>query len=262
MSHQESVRVLSEDVNPLIKVKRRAKHGASPAYPPRALVELVINQLVHRDYERSETASIDIEPSRGITFKNPGGLPESVVKRVKPNEAGLFRAVPNVSDLRNRSLCDVFFGIQAIEREGTGLSDVEELARDHGGDTVFTHDAKSRCFTAQILQPVASAGSKTIARDDRPVGMYVFNVLPFVSLPEHVSIARLRMPWKDWPADVSLSEAGTFVAHDGALWSFVPLPILSSTLAAIVDAEASQAPLRTVIENDPEQRKILSWLLR
>jgi hypothetical protein len=252
----------SEDVNPLLKVKGRTTHDASPAYPGRALVELVINQLVHRDYKRSETASIDVEPGRAITFKNPGGLPESVINRVKPDDAGRFRAVPNVSDLRNRSLCDVFFGIQAMEREGTGLSDVEELARDQGGDTAFTHDGKTHSFTARILQPVASAGSKTIARDDRPVGMYVFNVLPFASLPEHVSIARLRMPWENRPTHMPLSEAGTFVVHDGALWSFVPLPALSTVLAPMIDPKASHAPLRTGIENDPEQRKILSWLLR
>jgi hypothetical protein len=50
--------------------------------------------------------------------------------------------------------------------------------------------------------------------------------------------------------------------HDGALWSFVPLPVLSTMLAPMIDPEASHAPLRIVTENDPEQRKILSWLLR
>ncbi len=252
----------SEHVNPLLKVKRRATHDATPAYPGRALVELLINQLVHRDYERTETASIDIEPGRSITFKNAGSLPDSVVNRVKPDDAGRFRAVPNVSDLRNRSLCDVFFGIQAMEREGTGLSDVEALARDQGGDTAFTNEAKTCSFTARILQPIASAGSTTIARDDRPVGIYVFNVLPFASLPERVSIARLRVPWENRPAHMPLSEAGTFVLHDGALWSFVPLAVLGTVLAPLVDVEASHAALRSVVENDPDQRKILSWLLR
>jgi SIR2-like domain len=57
----------SEDVNPPLKVKRRSKHDPSPAYPGRALVELVINLLVHRDYERT---AIDVEPGRAITFKN------------------------------------------------------------------------------------------------------------------------------------------------------------------------------------------------
>jgi hypothetical protein len=203
-----------------------------------------------------------MEPGRAITFRNPGGLPESVFNRVKSDDAGRFRAVPNVSDLRNRSLCDVFFGIRAMEREGTGLSDVEELARDHGGDTAFTHDAKAGSFVARILQPAASAGSKTIARDDRPVGMYVFNVLPYVFLPERISIARLRMPWERRPENLPLHAAGTFVVHDGALWSFVPLPVLSTALALMIDAASSEASLRTVAEADPDKRKVLSWLLR
>jgi hypothetical protein len=136
------------------------------------------------------------------------------------------------------------------------------LARDQGGDTAFTHEAKTSSFTARILQPIASAGSTTVARDDRPVGMYVLNVLPFVSIPERLSVAHLLVAWEQRPEDIPLHEAGTFVVHDGALWSFVPLAILSTVLAPIVDIEASQAPLRSSVENDPDQRRILSWLLR
>src|SRR5262245_48394504 len=58
------------DVNPVLKVKRGTKHEKLPAYPPRALVELLVNMLVHRDYERSETASIDVEPGRTMVFRN------------------------------------------------------------------------------------------------------------------------------------------------------------------------------------------------
>src|SRR5207342_1128196 len=135
-----------------------------------------------------------------VIFRNPGGLSDLVAQRVMPDDAGRFRPVPNVSDLRNRALCDVFFGIQAMEREGTGLSDVEELARERGGDSAFTHDAKNGLFIAQILQPIASAGSKSVARDDRPTEEYIFNVLPFASMPEKISIVRLKVPLKNRPA--------------------------------------------------------------
>ena len=44
----------STDVNPLLKLKKRRQHTDQTAYPPRALVELLVNMLVHRDYEVTE----------------------------------------------------------------------------------------------------------------------------------------------------------------------------------------------------------------
>jgi hypothetical protein len=253
-----------DEVNPVLKVKRRATHTATSAYPHRALVELLINLLVHRDYERNETASINVEPGYAITFKNPGGLLESVARQVSPDKEGRFHAVGRrISDLRNRSLCDVFFGIQAMEREGTGLADVELMARGLGGGTSFVHDFRSGSLIAQIMRPVASAGSRTIARDDRPSGgIYVINLLPFTSLPESVSIVRLTTPLWERPAEVSLESLGTFVHRDEELLSFVPLPILLKALAPIVDARDSRAVPCAELEAQTESKRTVSWLLR
>jgi hypothetical protein len=251
-----------QDVNPVLKIKRGTKHEKLPAYPPRALVELLVNMLVHRDYERPETASVDVEPGRSVIFRNPGALLDSVAQRVVLDDGGRFRAVPNVSDLRNRSLCDVFFGIEAMEREGTGLSDVEELARERGGDASFIHDAKSASFSACIIQPIASAGSKTTARDDRPTGLYVLNALPFVSMPGRVSIVRLNVRLADRPDGIALDDAGTFFLRENELWSFVPLPILTGLLGPIVDMAATRDTAREEIEADLDLRRVLSSLLR
>ena len=40
-----------EGINPTIKVKKGRKHESSKAYSDRAIVELLVNMLVHRDYE-------------------------------------------------------------------------------------------------------------------------------------------------------------------------------------------------------------------
>jgi hypothetical protein len=39
------------EVNPLLKVKKRRQHDEQKAYSPRALVELLVNMIVHRDYD-------------------------------------------------------------------------------------------------------------------------------------------------------------------------------------------------------------------
>ncbi len=249
-------------VNPTLRVKRRATHEDRPAYAERALIELLVNLLVHRDYERPDCAHIDVEPGDSIRFENPGGLPKEVVDRVKIDESGQFEPVPNTTGLRNRSLCDVFFGISQMERAGTGLTDVSTLAREAGGSARFTHDEQRQRFEARISQAPASAGSTTVARDTRPTGVYVLNALPFVSMPDAVSLVRLRTRLSERPPSLSLAGAGTFVLKADFLWSFVPLPILLQTFAPIADPDGSINLPRRVIEENANQRNMLSWLIR
>ena len=98
--------------------------------------------------------------------------------------------------LRNRALCDVFFGISAMERAGTGLTDTREMAEQQGGTATFAYPPGQDCFAAELFRLEASAGSATVARDTRPVGTYVLNLLPFASIPQaltHISEAPLRL---------------------------------------------------------------------
>lgn len=62
----------SEDINPVLTVKKRRSHDDQLAYPPRVLVELLVNLLVHRDYEVEQSANIDVSPGDRITFPIPG----------------------------------------------------------------------------------------------------------------------------------------------------------------------------------------------
>ena len=70
------------EVNPLLKVKKRRQHDEQKAYPPRALVELLVNQLVHRDYEIPEPATVEIRPGEEIIFSNPGALTQKLAGKV------------------------------------------------------------------------------------------------------------------------------------------------------------------------------------
>jgi hypothetical protein len=252
-----------KDVNPVLKVKRRTTHDEKQAYPDRVLIELLVNMLVHRDYEQSAPAAIDVSPGVSITFSNPGGLPESVVARLEPDDTGRFRPRGQVSDLRNRALCDIFFGMRAMERAGTGLTDVEDMQQAHGGEAQFTHEAKGARFTARVLQPVASSGSRDVARDARPTEVYVLNFIPFLSIPDTISVVRLAQSWKERPHDLPLEEAGTFcIQGDNHVWSFAPLPVLKAVFGSFAVSSESRAWRRTEIESDPDQRRVLSHLLR
>lgn len=262
--HRHLLEWLGErDANPILKMKKRTTNEDRPAYPDRALVELLVNLIVHRDYSREDPATILVTPGELIRFSNPGSLPDAVVAQIELDEGGRFKPVVEVSDLRNRALCDIFFGIRAMERAGTGLVDVERMLDDHGGAAEFVNDALGGRFSAIVRQPAASAGSKSIARDDRPTEIYVLNFIPFVSIPDTISVVKLTGSWRDRPSHLPIDEAGTFIIQgDEYIWSFAPLPILHAVFGSYADKERSRAWRLSQIEEDPDRRRVLSWLLR
>jgi hypothetical protein len=255
-------RLENADVNPPLKVKKRRQHSDETAYPPRALVELLVNMLVHRDYEIQETSSIEVHPGSEIVFSNPGGLTRKLAGRVTLENDGRIVLSEGITDQRNPSLCDIFFGISAMERAGTGLIDVGQLMQASGGASAFYHsDVESR-FRAVVAQPHSSAGSRIVARSSVPTGLYVLNALPFTVIPDKVTIIRLKQSLRERPQSVDLSECGTFVDRGSELWSFVPLPILVAMLEPIVDKESSRSMSRTEIQASADSKRVLSWLLR
>jgi hypothetical protein len=252
----------SDEVNPLLKIKKRRQHDERTAYPPRVLVELLVNMLVHRDYGLPDPSGIEIHPGTGIVFSNPGGLTQKLVGRVTLDEDGRFTPTESITDPRNPSLCDIFFGMSAMEREGTGLIEVGQLMVEWGGASAFYNYGRESRFEARVARPQASAGSRTVARSDVPTGIYVLNTLPFSVIPDALSIVQLTLPWAERPCNMDFSDCGTFICRGSELWSFVPLPILTSLLAPIVDREASVTVAREHVESSADAKRVLSWLLR
>jgi hypothetical protein len=253
-----------EEINPTIKVKGRQQHESRLAYPERALVELLMNMIVHRDYTIPKPSQINVLPNHSVRFVNPGAQLPDAATRLKLESDGTFQPVPQFSDLRNRALCDVFFGISAMERAGTGLTDTRELAERLGGTAIFAYPPGQDCFAAELFRLAASAGSATVARDTRPVGTYVLNLLPFTSIPQGLTHVSLNVAgWDELQTKVPLDDAGTFVfeSKTGDLWSFVPAPLLSTLFAAAAKSPARPIPLEEV-EGDPVLRAKFSWLTR
>jgi hypothetical protein len=255
----------SKEVNPTLKLKKRRTHNDQPAYPPRALTELLVNLLVHRDYEASSSSTIEVNPNESIVFTNAGGLTPAMAQHCAVQGDGRLVLSEARTDQRNAALCDVFFGISAMERSGTGLTDVSKLMVESSGESAFFNNLTERSFTAIIKQP-PSSGVGVIALANMPTGMYVLNALPFSAMPEYVSIVKLNTRLKHRPKEVNLEDCGTFIERvweeRAELWSFVPLPILIELLSPIVVPDAFEQRRRVEIEKDPDHRRVLSWLLR
>jgi len=256
----------SLDVNPLVKLKKQRSHDDQTAYHQRALVELLVNLLVHRDYEIERSSDIDVQPGVQITFRNPVALTPTMAKLVSVDANGKIGISASATDSRNVSLCDIFFGLKAMERAGTGLVDVTKLMIESGGESEFFHNQQEATFSAVVKQAPSTAGARLVAHSTHPTGIYILNLLPLVSLPTHVSIVALTTRFWDRPASVLLEDCGIFIArsfeNEHEFWSFAPLDKLLRVLAPIADVESSDSILRTEIEEDPDDRRVLSWLLR
>jgi hypothetical protein len=250
------------DVNPTLKVKVRGKHEERRAFHERALIELCINLLVHRDYDDDRPATIEVRGNNGIYFQNPGRLPERVADRLTLDASGRFEPVHELTSPRNRALCDIFFGMSVMERAGTGLSDVVKFAKEGDGDAIFSIPPGSDDFRAEILQPDASGRSSPVARETRPIGTYVINLMPFSSLPPAVSRVRVSGTMQTIAKKVPLDEIGTALVHSGELWSFAPAPLLHTVLEPVMTEQKVREIPRDVLADDPDSARVLSWLLR
>lgn len=251
-----------KEVNPTLKVKIRDRHEERRAYHERALVELCVNLLVHRDYSDIRPATIDAQTNQRIIFLNPGRLPDSAADEVKMDAHGQFNPVREFTSPRNRALCDVFFGMSVMERAGTGLSDVLSFAREGDGTAVFSVPPGSDDFRAEIHQPRASGRSSLIARDTRPIGTYIVNLMPFASLPEAVSRVTVSGTLDAIARVVPLNEIGTVLLRGGELWSFASPALLHAVLQPVMTEAAIRESPREAVEADPDLARVLSWLLR
>jgi hypothetical protein len=251
-----------KDVNPILKVKVRGRHEERMAYHERALVELCVNLLVHRDYSDRRPATIEAQTNGRIIFLNPGRLPESVADEVKMDAHGQFKPVRELTSPRNRAICDVFFGLSVMERAGTGLSDVLDYAREGDGTAIFSVPPGSDEFRAEICQPKASGKAALVARDTRPIGTYIVNLMPFASLPTVISRVGVSGTLESISRRVPLNDIGTALVSGGELWSFAPAPLLHTVLKpAMTEATIREHPLEE-IEVHPDRARVLSWLLR
>lgn len=254
-------RVEQRDLNPIVKVKGITKHKDRPTYPKRALVELVVNMIVHRNYRLNGIAKIDILSGNKIRFENPGSLKAELPQHVSVDSNGIISLDKPYTHPHNPTLCDIFYGLSAVEKAGTGLIDVLEMMRQSGGRASFYSRKEHKSFTAEVQPPESSAGSNRIFRSDVSAGVYILNALPFVSMPDTVSILTLKQPISSAINSLQL-EGITFVPRDLEILSFVHLDKLIAAFAPIVDGYTT-IPTQCYLTNEvTENRKMMSWLIR
>lgn len=97
----------------------------TPAFPPAALREAVVNAAIHRDYMHP---GMEIEVKMFPDFiwvSNPGGLPPDVT-------LAALKIKPHISSRRNPLIAKICFMNHLVERYGTGTTRMIDECREGG----------------------------------------------------------------------------------------------------------------------------------
>lgn len=224
-------------VNRPFRLKKAESIDVTP-YDPIALKEVVVNSLVHRDYEFPEPNTIEVRPDV-IYVRNPGGLIEEVrhyfEDEVMIDE--IRRGRRGIKGYRNPVLADLFYGAGAMDKRGSGLFDVVDRVRQNGGRVDFEPNLANTDFTV-ILQCRPEAVDE-ITRTAVPFKVittkFSSNILQFQRLPESITYA-----------DTDYTGRTTIFADYPGLF-FPPFELYEHQLFSLTNLRTSHNTLRNLI---------------
>ena len=113
-------------------ISGKAQRDERWQYPMTALREIILNMIVHRDYQHGSDSIIKIFDDR-IEFFNPGGLPASI-------SVGQLLTGDYVSYARNKKIAELLREAGLIEKYGSGIKRVlESTMAENIADPVFSN---------------------------------------------------------------------------------------------------------------------------
>ena len=239
-------------------------------YPPDALREIVVNALVHRDYEKDEAIVIEIEETC-IRVRNPGGLVDDVIEQMigTPQaeikdafEIEIKKGTRGIRGYRNPVIADLFYGAAEMEKAGSGLSDVWKESEENKNEVSFGPVDDNTAFEITISRrpEVVDAITRTVSSNDN-FTRYASNLLEVVSLPDAVWHAGTKMRnakeiWEKTGADW----LPPFTPYSGQLFTFHDLSISTNPLYTVIDPnDIGKMTIEEFIDTYGERRFV--WIL-
>jgi len=253
----------TEEINPLLRIKAEIGSHESRAYPARALRELTVNLLMHRDYRAKEIANIEVEPASKIIFRNPGGLMPDVLSRLNRSPDGKFVPSRGVTSQRNPMLADIFYGLGRMDKAGSGLVDVVKWMIEQGGLSEFQSLRDNTSVSAVLRQPAQDKPESTTAVPLTNAEVFTTNLLPFLVMPECVHFIPLKYKrTRQRPVDrEALLELPLFIYHDDCVISFASPDLFAKYPEGELLFDRSRSPAIEDMLIDEADKRLVVWLL-
>jgi len=125
-----SMEFVRKHISKRMVITDKAQRDEIWEYPLEAVREIVINMVVHRDYQASADSTIKIFKD-SIQFHNPGGLPQGI--SMKDILSGRIASMP-----RNKQIASIFKEAGIIEKYGSGIRRVRLIMETAGApDPLF-----------------------------------------------------------------------------------------------------------------------------
>ena len=241
----EEIYALLSSVNRSFLLKEGRHSKFVFPYPPDALREIIVNALVHRDYEKDEPIVIEIEETC-IRVRNPGGLVEDVIGHMigTPQteikdafETEIKKGTRGICGYRNPVIADLFYGAAEMEKAGSGLSDVWKESEENKNEVSFGPVDDNTAFEITISRrpEVVDEITRTASSSDN-FTRYASNLLEVVSLPDIVWYAgtearKANEVWKKTGADW----LPPFMTYSEKLFTFENLSTPTNPLYYVID---------------------------
>lgn len=210
-------------INRPFRLKSEISENVYP-YPTLALKEIIVNSLVHRDYSIKKPIVIEVFQDR-LIFKSPGGLVEEVKRQLTDSlEEDIKKGRKGIKGYRNPVLADLFYGAGAMDKEGSGLSDVVKQVTNNGSAITFGatedesefHVAIYRRFE-QIDETTKTATPLVINEPSR----FAANFLEVLKLPQTIFHAATNLRYvRDIDSSKNEHWFPKFLLHRERLWTF------------------------------------------
>lgn len=226
-----------DDVNIPYRLKDVVSEIVYP-YPRLAVKELLVNALVHREYESDASIDIEIEESF-IRLLNPGGLITQVQQQAGNNlQARIEQGIRGIKGYRNPVIADLFYGSGAMDKEGSGLPDVHEEVTKNKGRVLFgPADERNESFRAIVYRRPEIVDPKTkTARSPEARTPFYLNLLKVVDSPTEIWQANTKA--KTFQEFSQALKGRKAVPHarrkDGVLFSFADLQKKKTGLSTLI----------------------------
>lgn len=159
------------------------------AYNAIAIKEMLVNAIVHRDYDRDEAVRVLVEP-KSITVISPGGLIEEIAVQVAGQsfQDAIAERTSPIKGYRNPAISDLFYGGGQMDRRGSGLSDMVLATVNNNGSVSFGPSADNTQFTVTLeARPEAvDEITNTALPITEETVRYSSNLIPIETMPAKV----------------------------------------------------------------------------